>query len=284
MKKNQKAVRTVVSSSANRRTRRQTLRSALPELLENRTLMSTYSVTSTADSGPGSLRQAILNVNADAGADSITFNIAGSGVQTISLNSPLPAIANTVTIDGTTQTGYVGTPLIELNGSNASGAGLDFEAGSAGSQVVGLTIDSFSGAGVLLNSGGATVSNNYIGTDPTGKLAEPNHDGVDIHSDGNTLNDNLISGNNFTGVWVSGNGNTLTGNFIGTDVTGELALPNSLLGANVEAGGVVVDNASNGATDGKAVNTAGGQITNIVLKFGADGVSYDFGEIKFGYY
>jgi parallel beta-helix repeat protein len=273
MKKNQKSIRAVVASSANRRTRRQTLRSALPELLENRTLMSTYSVTTTADSGSGSLRQAVTDLNNSHSAGEIDFAIANDGsVQTISpssSNGALPAITEPVKIDGTTEPLYAGKPLIELSGANVTGNGLDFEAGSAGSQVLGLTIDSFSGAGVVLNSGGATLSNDYIGTDPTGTVAKPSHDGVDIHSDGNTLNGNLISGNNFTGVWVSGDGNTLTGNSIGTDVTGELAVPNSLLGPNVEAGGVVVDNASN-TTIGGSTSAA----RNVISGNDQDGIVF----------
>src|SRR6476646_8216630 len=66
---------------------------------------NTYTVTSTADSGAGSLRQAILDANANAGADTIAFNITGSGVHTISPASALPAITGPVTIDGYTQPG-----------------------------------------------------------------------------------------------------------------------------------------------------------------------------------
>ena len=141
-------------------------------------------------------------------------------------------------------------------GSNltTSSPGLDFEGNSAGSVVQGLTIDHFTlAAGVLLNSGSVTLENNYIGTDPSGSFVglntngyfdNANHDGVDIYSNDNTLTDNLISGNNYSGVWVSGNGNTLM-EFTGTDATGEVAIPNSLKGSNVESGGVVVDNATN---------------------------------------
>ena len=66
---------------------------------------NTYTVTSTADSGAGSLRQAILDANANPGADTIAFNIVGSGVHTIAPASALPAITDAVTIDGYTQPG-----------------------------------------------------------------------------------------------------------------------------------------------------------------------------------
>src|SRR5205823_6653673 len=90
----------------------------------------TFTVTTTADSGPGSLRQAILDANAlfDSG-DTIAFNIPGGGVQTITLASALPAIIDPVTIDGYTQpeaaqntsaTTFNGALKIVLNGASVS--------------------------------------------------------------------------------------------------------------------------------------------------------------------
>src|SRR5207245_2771692 len=98
-------------------------------------------VTNTNDSGPGSLRQAILDANANAGADMIAFNISGAGAHTIIPASALPTITDPVTIDGTTQPGFSGNPLIELNGSNAFGNGFTINAGS--STVRGLIINRF---------------------------------------------------------------------------------------------------------------------------------------------
>jgi hypothetical protein len=80
-------------------------------------LLSTFSVTNTADSGAGSLREAILDSNAaTAATNTIKFAIPGSGVRTISPLSALPPITQSVLIDGTSQPGYVGTPLIALGG------------------------------------------------------------------------------------------------------------------------------------------------------------------------
>ena len=41
---------------------------------------ATFTVTSTANSGPGTLRQAILDANASPGTDTINFNLPGGGV------------------------------------------------------------------------------------------------------------------------------------------------------------------------------------------------------------
>src|SRR5438874_6396631 len=64
---------------------------------------ATFTVTNTADTGVGSLRQAIIDANNNAGADTIAFLIPGVGVQTITPASPLPTITDAVTIDGYTQ-------------------------------------------------------------------------------------------------------------------------------------------------------------------------------------
>ena len=62
-------------------------------------------MTNTDDSGPGSLRQAILDAEAAAGADTIAFAIPGAGVHTITPLTLLPIISQPVTIDGYTQPG-----------------------------------------------------------------------------------------------------------------------------------------------------------------------------------
>jgi hypothetical protein len=91
---------------------------------------ATFTVTNTGDSGPGSLRQAILDANAAPGADAIAFNIPGRGVHAIGPLSPLPALTDDagVTIDGYTQPGASPNTLaigdnavllVELNGALA---------------------------------------------------------------------------------------------------------------------------------------------------------------------
>ncbi len=68
-----------------------------------------YTVANTNDSGPGSLRQAVIDANATPSVvDTITFAIPGSGPHTITLTSALPDLTDPcLTIDGTTQSGSV---------------------------------------------------------------------------------------------------------------------------------------------------------------------------------
>src|SRR5262245_48133640 len=75
-------------------------------------VMSTFFVTTTADTGGGSLRAAITAANSSPGLDQIHFLIVPGGLQSIAPTSPLPEITDPVIIDGTTQPGYAGTPLI----------------------------------------------------------------------------------------------------------------------------------------------------------------------------
>src|SRR5262245_408670 len=91
---------------------------------------ATFTVSTTADSGVGTLRQAILDANAAARADTIESTIPGGGPYVITPVPPgLPAMTGPTTVDGTTQPGYAGTPIIEI--ANFSGAGLKLQGGSS---------------------------------------------------------------------------------------------------------------------------------------------------------
>ncbi len=256
------------------------------EFMEDRTLLSASLVTNTADSGSGSLRQAIVDSNSDTGqTNTIDFDIPGSAVQTIAPQTELPTITNPVMIDGWSERGFAVTTQIELSGSQAGGGdGLTITC--AGATVRGLDIDDFSqGAGIHINGTGTTsnwIYGNFLGTDPTGTRAEPNEYGVEIDggasnnligTNGDGVNDtaerNLISGNDQDGVWINGqgtDGNGVAGNFIGTDIAGAIALGNgdgvtlSEYFANINVGGVVIAGGASGnriGTDGRSVDDTG---------------------------
>src|ERR1035441_7362863 len=136
---------------------------------------TTFIVTNASDSGPGSLRQAILDADGTPGTNTIQFSIGAGGPQTIYLFTGLPAVVGPMTIDGTTQPGFGGNPIIELNGSNAgpSDNGLHITGGKC--TVRGLVINRFAGHGMLIESNANNVvAGNYLGTDVSGTLARSN--------------------------------------------------------------------------------------------------------------
>jgi titin len=233
-------------------------------------IMPVFEVTNTSDGGSGSLRDAITGSNAvSPGPSAITFNIPGSGVQEISPHSALPTITGSVIIDGTSQPGYTGTPLIQLDGASA-GSGVSGLTVSAGSSTIkGLEITDFSGTGIVLKTNGSdTLTSDYIGTD--GVSAHGNTIGVSASSAGNTIGGtesgtgNVISGNSAFGVSISGQAataNVVEGNFIGTDSSGTSALANSLEGVFVS--GKAASNVIGGTAAGSR---------NVISGNGGDGV------------
>ena len=142
----------------------------------------------------------------------ISFAIPATGVQTITLTSLLPSIVDSVTIDGTTQPGYAGTPLIQLNGNNLAGNGLIVAGG--GTTIRGLIINRFGSHGMVLTviggngAGGNVVEANYIGTNAAGDAALANAgSGVWILESANNRiggigTGNVISGNGAGGIVV----------------------------------------------------------------------------------
>ncbi len=103
------------------RRRQNRRRQVVLEDLEGRQLLSTFTVTSTNDSGIGSLRQAIISSNATTGSavNAIDFKIGSGGTHTISLQSALPAVCHPAVIDGNTLPGTGAAPRIVLNGNSA---------------------------------------------------------------------------------------------------------------------------------------------------------------------
>ena len=219
----------------------------------------TFTVINTNDSGAGSLRQAIINANNNAGADTIQFLIPGTGVHTISPLTALPAITEAVTIDGYTQAGATANTHAPTQGINAvlkiqlSGAmapansnfsGLTINADNC--TVRGLVISSFQHDAIDVSSNGNVITGNFIGTNAAGTAALPNGTngiGAVIFTGASSDNlvggttfavRNLISGNVGFAISFGGSGNTIQGNLIGTDVTGMLALGN---GVGVGSGG-----------------------------------------------
>ncbi|WP_422928475.1 beta strand repeat-containing protein [Singulisphaera sp. PoT] len=272
------------------------------QLLEDRSLLATFTVTTTTDNDTtngdtGSLRQAIIDLNKSTDAsNTINFNINASGVQSIALKADLPEIKVPVLINGYSQPGSspnssaIGDNailLIELNGSGATKVGLNISAGS--STVQGLIINRFPGNGIeLRGNGGNTIIGNFIGTNAAGTAALPNGgSGISIlDSPTNTIGGavsasrNIISGNGTNGILVDLNdakasapatgsnssSNLIQNNYIGLNASATATLNNKLgngVFINNSAGNQVVGNTVSGNSIG--VQIGGTSSTNNVL-------------------
>ncbi|HET9530984.1 MAG TPA: BACON domain-containing carbohydrate-binding protein [Blastocatellia bacterium] len=217
----------------------------------------TFTVTSASGVGPGSLFEAILDSNENPGADIIVFNIPGTGPFTITQSVQLPPIVDPVLIDGTTQPGFAGTPIIEItSGSPTTLNGITVLGGST--VLRGLVINGFGTAlnlrfGIDLQTGGGNfIEGNFIGTDVTGTIGKPNSYGVFIQtaSANNVIGGttaaarNLISGNSNQGITLASSGNLMLGNYVGTNITGTSAV------ANLKFGGVQLFRSTNNTVGG----------------------------------
>jgi hypothetical protein len=253
------------SSHSKRRAlqRRRATLSLFVEQLEDRCVPSTFTVLNLNNAGAGSLRQAILDADANTGADVISFSVAG----TIRLTTgALPVIAGNVDIDGTTAPGFAGAPVIEVDYHGLGG--LRFNSGAAGSALRSLALVNAAGSGVTVNGGGnMRILGNFIGLDLDGTTVAANRgDGLELNaSSGNTIGGatgqdrNIISGNHGNGISITGSAhNQIVGNFIGTDVTGTLERGNA-------GNGILV-------TAGSAANIIGRPQGNVISGNNANGV------------
>ncbi|MBT8140306.1 MAG: DUF4347 domain-containing protein, partial [Gammaproteobacteria bacterium] len=230
-----------------------------------------YLLANKGADGEVSLREAIIasnNTSNIGSADIIRFNILGAGSFEIMPQSDLDHITDTVFIDATTQFGYTGTPIIELDGTNSSffNDGLTFDTGSAGSTVKGLAFTSWINA-IELNSDNNTVVANYIGLDLNGAKEKNFSDGIRVNSVGNTIGGdsaadrNIISGNDSDGIELtsSASNNIIIGNYIGTNVSGTAAIANAGKGININGSGNNIIGGDRTAGEGNLISGNAGQ-------------------------
>ncbi|HKQ07545.1 MAG TPA: C25 family cysteine peptidase [Blastocatellia bacterium] len=245
---------------------------AATAVLQKRAPAAIFTVNSTGDqadltpgdgvcltaNGDCTLRAAIEETNALAGADTINFNI-GAGTPSITPATALPSITDKLTIDGNSG----GATRVQINGSGVATAGthgLVLVTGSSGSAIRSLVIRQWTGNGVRIQSDNNLIENNYIGTNETGSVAAANGAGGVVISggSGNTIGGltvtagtapgNVISGNDTNGVMLTAAAtmNSVQGNLIGIAAGGATALRNT-------GHGVLIDSAP--------ANTIGGSTT-----------------------
>jgi CSLREA domain-containing protein len=242
------------------------------------TLVSPFVVNTTDDIDNGicdqnhcSLREAIHAANNHPGEDQIHFAI-GSGLQTIAvpIARELPPILEPVVIDGSTQPGFIDSPIIELTGDDGDEEtdlpiyGLRLYGGH--STIRGLAINGMEKGifapfswglrrantdGFFSHPGAYQIEGNYIGLNMAGDTAVPNEEaGIYLYTADNIIGGmtpeqrNVISGNRF-GIVLNpkdarsedstGGGSQILGNYIGTDPSGNLAIGNTGAAINLEA-------------------------------------------------
>nr|HQU84900.1 Calx-beta domain-containing protein [Pyrinomonadaceae bacterium] len=259
----------------------------------------------TAAANDCSLRGAIINANANgAGADVIQFNVGGGNLQTISISATaLPDIQTSLTIDGTTQPGWISAPIIEINGTNASSFASGFIISSPVSgvsitvAVKGLIINRFHNHGISFEADSpitATVSGCYIGTGANGSADLGNGiGGISIQAHANSTFNiggfsssserNVISGNGGSGIqiftyqqgFVTGNtAINVFNNLIGTNSAGNADLGNSFDGISFS----VFNGDGSEYTLNVGTGTASGR--NIISGNQSDGIRASAGNVN----
>ena len=196
---------------------------------------------------------ALQQARSSEGLDRIDFEVSK-----ISPAEGFPS-GGPVVIDGTSM------GRVEIDGS---GANHGFSIVDAGSVIRGLAIHSLTFSAIQIQRGGNSfVEGNFLGTDVTGTQNRGNGNwGIVIgfsapkNTIGGTMEEarNVISGNENPGVFIQSDENKVLGNFIGTDVTGTVALGNShgvdikresnneIGGATAGAGNLISGNGSRG--------------------------------------
>jgi parallel beta-helix repeat protein len=186
-----------------------------------------FTVTTLADSGPGSLRQIIQNANETPGSQVITFAVEG----VIELESELPALN-----DPTGGTSINGGRRVFLQGSRLRGLENGLVIESAGNVISGMGIIQFPANGILVT--GEEARQNLIilcliGTDgqkdfgnfQSGVRLDGGSSETTIGGDNDV--GNIISGNSFSAISVGrSSGNIIRGNNLGVGQRGNEALGN----------------------------------------------------------
>jgi hypothetical protein len=191
-----------------------------------------------------------LVINAGGGGSTIRGlaigNFADNGILLLGGNNViagnylgLSADGATAAANNTNNTSYQGGIRVE-SANNTIGGNLATERNVISANLF---------AGVELFGAGATgnqVDGNYIGVDATGTLDRGNdQEGIDLELAGNNQiggptagERNIISGNGSDGIEIDGGDfNRVWGNYIGTDVTGTLIIPNDRDGIDINENG-----------------------------------------------
>lgn len=228
---------------------------------------NTFSVSSTNDSGAGSLRNAIVQANTNPGPDLITFAIPGLSVQIITLASPLPVITESVVIDGYSQPGSGNntlpnadnaTRLIEIVGSQVGTNSPLLTIDTAGTEVRGLILVATTNnmSDILITGSSNLIDGNLLNSTIGGQGILVSNASGNIIGGSLPARRNLFEGSGAVSILgCSAAGNSVLGNFMGVDASGT--------NASVLAVGVTITEGSanqiggSGAGEGNVINASG---------------------------
>jgi hypothetical protein len=207
-------------------------------------------VTSTANSGAGTLRQAILDANSSPGTKTIEFNIFGFCPRVIALSSALPALTESTTIAGYTQPGsaqnesaraFDGTLCIALTGGGTIATGLSFDTGAGEAMAVeGIAFYGFTSEGLkITGTGSGFARGNGFGTGANAPIAVPEFADAAIRVNGapgseiggsDIAQRNVIARGTQAGIRLeaSSGGRLVKNNLIGYTTSGTAALANGI--------------------------------------------------------
>jgi CSLREA domain-containing protein len=246
----------------------------------------TITVNTTNDddavNGNCTLREAIVAANTNANVDQcagagggvndlIAFNL-GSGTPKIEIAAmPLPPITEWAVIDGNTG----GASRVEINGPGGfvgGNDGLEVGVTGAGTEIRSMVINNSADDGILIHADEVLVVNSIIGLDATGTVPMPNGGfGIQVHGNGtrigqtidtdNCVSDscdrNIIAGSaefkSHILIDFDATGAFVRGNFIGTDITGTMAIAGNSYG--------IVDKGLGTRIGGAEGTTPGGSCT-----------------------
>lgn len=221
-----------------------------------------YIVTTTANDGPGSLRQAIRDANADLQPSLIEFDPTLAG-ETISLTDPtVPVDSLTIEDIDTTINGDIdgdGRPDIEVDGP---GVEFGFDVFATGVIIEGLSISSFDSAGILIepDASNVVVNHCYVGVGLDGVSDAHNFEtGIEVHGHAHRIINSVISANFGLGfdIDADANGVIIKGNVIGASADRTVSLGNGDDGVAITDGSDHVIGGT-GPNDGNFIVSNGG--------------------------
>jgi len=259
-------------------------------------------------SGTCTLRAAIQESNAQAGANTINFSIAGTGVQLIQLASALPTLSDTT--GGTTIDGYSQPGAVANTDASADNAALKIEVrGTGPNSLDGIMITSANNtiAGIAFynlrrviyifqrEATANTIRGCFVGTNAAGTFGHTTSNtfasGIAIEAGaanntvgGTALADrNVVSGNSRHGIVTyneGSNNNVVFNNIIGLSPLGDRRLPNLVHGIDINAGSSF--NVIGGTGTGMRNVISGNGILNDPTSPGSAGVELSHGTTTTG--